>query len=59
MLDVPLHVYRTAVGQRSFLFRAVSLWNDLPNSIKNITEIKIFKAAHKRMLQYECWSINT
>ena len=57
MLDVPL--CRTAVGQRSFLFRAVSLWNDLPNSIKNITDINIFKASFKRMLQDECWSVNT
>ena len=36
-----------------------SLCNDLPNSIKNITDINIFKASFKRMLQDECWPANT
>ena len=30
-LNVPF--YRTATGQRSFLFRAVKLWNDLPDNV--------------------------
>jgi hypothetical protein len=29
VLNVPFH--RTATGQRSFLFTAVKLWNDLPD----------------------------
>ena len=32
-LDVPL--YRTTTGQRSFSYRAVSIWNSLPEWLKN------------------------
>lgn len=53
-LDVPL--YRTAVGQRSFLFRATKLWNELPDIVKDTTSIKIFKSTVKNILVEECWS---
>ncbi len=33
-LDIPL--YNSASGQRTFHYRAVSTWNELPNRIKNI-----------------------
>jgi hypothetical protein len=33
-LDIPF--YLTAAGQRSFLYRATKLWNDLDNNIKDI-----------------------
>jgi hypothetical protein len=33
-LDIPF--YRTAAGQRSLLYRATKLWNDLDNNIKDI-----------------------
>ena len=44
LLNVPFH--RTAAGQRSFLFRAVKLWNGLPDHIRsenNMRNIKQFK----------------
>ena len=34
MLEIPF--YKTATGQRSFLFRAVKLWNNLPEHLKCI-----------------------
>ena len=51
---VPL--YRTAVGQRSFSFRASKLWNNLPDSVKDTSSIKIFKRTVKNILVEECWS---
>ena len=53
-LDVPL--YRTAVGQRSFSFRATKLWNNLPDSVKDTASTKIFKSTVKNILVEECWS---
>ena len=40
-LDIPR--YKTATGQRSFLYRAVTIWNSLPSSIKLNPSINIFK----------------
>jgi hypothetical protein len=33
-----LHIpfYRTAAGQRSFLYRATKLWNDFDNNVKDM-----------------------
>ena len=53
MLNVPF--YRTAAGQRSFLFREVKLWNELPAGIKYIDNFKNFKVNLKSMLLGECW----
>jgi hypothetical protein len=33
LLEIPL--YRTATGQRSFRYRAASLWNSLPEWLKD------------------------
>ena len=44
-----LHVpsFRSATGQRSFSYRAVQLWNDLPESLANIESFNVFKNAIK------------
>ena len=44
-LDVPS--FRSATGQRSFSYRAVQLWNDLPESLANIESFNVFKNAIK------------
>ena len=43
MLAIPF--YQTATSQSSFLFRAVKLWNDLPDHLKSETNFKSFKPA--------------
>ena len=53
-LDIPL--YRTAAGQRSFLYRANKLWNDLENNIKDSSSIGVFKKLIRNILYYECWN---
>ena len=40
-LNIPL--YKSATGQRTFYYRAVSLWNDLPANIKTSTSLKFLK----------------
>jgi hypothetical protein len=40
-LDIPFN--RTAAGERSFLYRATKLWNDLDNKIKDSSSIGVFK----------------
>ena len=40
-LDIPR--YKTAMGQRSFLYRAVTIWNNLPRDIKLSSLMSIFK----------------
>ena len=40
ILDIP--AYRSAAGQRTFHYRAVSLWNSLPQSLK-INSLTYFK----------------
>ena len=47
-LEIPLCT--SAVGQRSFLYRAVALWNQLPDHIKNKEHVENFKTALKRFL---------
>ena len=40
-----LHIpsFRSATGQRTFSYRAVQLWNDLPESLANIESFNVFK----------------
>jgi len=45
MLQIPMRCSST--GQRSFLYRAVLLWNNLPGSIKCIESLASFKLALK------------
>ena len=47
-LDTPL--YNSASGQRTFHYRAVSIWNELPNHIKDIDTLDRFKIEYKRHL---------
>ena len=47
-LNIPL--YTSTSGQRTFHFRAVTLWNNLPNNIKNINSLSSFKKEYKRIL---------
>ena len=44
-----LHIpsFRSTTGQRSFSYRAVQLWNDLPESLANIGSFNVFKNAIK------------
>ena len=44
-----LHIpsFRSATVQRSFSYRAVQLWNDLPESLANIESFNVFKNAIK------------
>jgi len=39
--------FRSATGQRSFLYRAAQLWNDLPESLTNMESFNVFKDAIK------------
>ena len=39
--------FRSATGQRSFSYRAVQLWNDLPESLTNMESFNVFKNAIK------------
>ena len=47
-LDIPR--YKTATGQRSFLYRAVTIWNNLPRDIKLSSSMSIFKRKLKNHL---------
>ena len=47
-LDIP--IYKLASGQRTFLYRAVVLWNELPDSIKNSENLIHFKSKYNRIL---------
>ena len=51
-LDIPF--YLTAAGQRSFLYRAIELWNDLDNNIKD--SIGVFKKLVREILHEEYWN---
>ena len=45
-LNIPF--LRSATRQRSFSYRAVQLWNDLPESLTNMESFNVFKNANKR-----------
>ena len=40
-LNIPC--FKSATGQRSFSYRAVQLWNDLPESLANIESFNVLK----------------
>ena len=44
-LNIPF--FRSAAGQRSFSYRVVQLWNDLPESLTNMESFNVFKNAIK------------
>ena len=47
-LDIPF--FKSATGQRTFHYRAVSLWNELPENIKCSLSISIFKHKLRKYL---------
>ena len=51
MDELGIPFYRTAAGQRSFLYRATKLWNDLENNIKDSSSIGVFKGAVSHFTQ--------
>ena len=51
-MDIP--GYRTAAAQRTFYYRAVSLWNNLPGSLTELANLTLFKKELMRHLQREC-----
>ena len=51
--DLNIPRYRSASGQRTFHFRAVTLWNNLPKNIKDIDALSRFKSEYKRILLTE------
>ena len=51
-MDIP--GYRTAAGQRTFYYRGVSLWNNLPGSLTELTNLALFKKELMRHLEREC-----
>ena len=48
-IDIPS--YRTALGQRTLDYCAVSLWNALPERLTKITSIGVFKRELMRYLE--------
>ena len=50
-LNIPL--FRTASGQRTFCYRAVSLWNDLEPSLKACNSVQNFKQLFI-MIRFTC-----
>ena len=50
-LEIPL--CKSAAGQRSFLYRAVTLWNQLPDNIKDKECVRSFKSVFKSFLLEE------
>ena len=45
-----LHSVNTTYGQRSVKYKAASLWNDLPQSVKDVVSINKFKQSVKLFL---------
>ena len=50
-MDIP--GYRTAAGQRTFYYQAVSLWNSLHGSLTKLRNLALFKKELMRHLQSE------
>ena len=44
-LDIP--GYKSAAGQRSFLYRSVTMWNSLPTAITDCNNLTMFKSKLK------------
>ena len=48
--NLHLHSVNTTYGQRSVKYEAASLWNDLPQSVKDVVSINKFKQSVKLFL---------
>ena len=42
--------FKTAAGQRSFIYRATTIWNDLPITIRNVETLPQFKSQLRNFL---------
>ena len=49
--------FRLATGQRTFAYRAVSLWNSLDEDLRNATTVKAFKKALKLVMN-DCMTVS-
>ena len=54
LLNIPL--FRTASGQRTFQYRATSLWNELQPSLKLSPTMTVFKRLLRQKLLNDCFS---
>ena len=54
LLNMPL--FRTASGQRTFQYRATSLWNELQPSLKLSPSVTVFKRLLRQKLPNDCFS---
>ena len=57
LLNIPL--FRTASGQRTFQYRATSLWNELQPSLKLSPSATVFKRLLRQKLLNDCFSYST
>ena len=58
LLDIPR--YKTATGQRSFLYCTVTIWSNLPSDIKLSSSMNIFKRKlinHLLMVDFNFFNI--
>ena len=53
LLDIPL--FRTASAQRTFQYRATSLWNELLPALKLSPSVTAFKRLLRQKLLYDCF----
>ena len=44
---VNIPFFRSATGQRSFLYRAAQFWNNVPENLTNVESFNVFKTAIK------------
>ena len=54
LLDIPL--FRTASSQRTFQYRATSLWNELQPALKLSPSVMAFKHLLRQKLLYDCFT---
>ena len=48
--NLNISAYKSASGQRTFLYRAMSFWNSLPREIRECDNLPIFKRHLKEFL---------
>ena len=41
---------KSATGQRSFVYRATTIWNNLPDDMRNIQDLNVFIRSNTKML---------
>ena len=43
-------IFKTTTGQRSFIYRATTIWNNIPISIRNVERLSLFKSQLRNFL---------